>query len=140
MGEFSETFDADDKMRSKMGAYAGAISHFHIEDNFFIKPGVIFSYNQETIWLHLPVFVKYYVTDHLSLIAGPQGTFIVGMKTPYDTFGIDFGAGAAFDITDNIYLEARYNFELTNTRLNDVQAGAKSRYNTIFAGIGYKFL
>jgi opacity protein-like surface antigen len=140
LGEFTEEVSEDTKIRSKMGAYAGVTSHFYIEDNFFIKPAVIFSYVQETIWLHLPVFLKYYVTNHLSLVAGPQGTVTVGMKTPYNSFGLDFGAGAAFDITDNLYLQARYNFELTNSRLNNVEADRSSRYNTIFAGIGYKFL
>lgn len=138
MGEFTQESMEDDKLRSPSGFYAGVNSHFFIKEDLFIKPAVIFSYAQETVWLHLPLFVRYYVLDHLSLVGGPQGSIIVGMKTPYNTFGIDFGAGAAFDITNNLYIEARYNFELTGSRLNE--SDQSSRYNSIFAGIGYKFL
>lgn len=137
-GEFTEISPEDTKVRTPSGVYAGLNSHFFVKEDLFIKPAVIFSYTQETVWLHLPLLVKYYVLDHVSIVAGPQGTFIVGMKTPYNTFGVDFGAGAAFDITNNLYLEARYNFELTSSRLNE--GDRASRYNSIFAGIGYKFL
>lgn len=140
LGEFSAESSDDDMIRSSTGIYAGLNSQFYIKDNIFIRPSVIFSYNQETIWLHLPIFLKYYVTDNISLVGGPQGSIIVGMKTPYNTSGIDFAAGAAFDITDNFYIEARYNFELTNARLSDTEPERSSRYNSIFAGIGYKFL
>lgn len=140
LGEFTEVTTMDTKMRSTNGFYAGATSHFFIEQNIFIKPSITFSYNQETLWLHLPVHLKYYVTDHVSLIAGPQASVIVGMKTPYNSSGLDFGAGAAFDITNNLYLEARYNFEITSSRLNKIEPGRSSRYNSIFAGLGYKFL
>lgn len=140
MGEFTTESSEDDKIRSNNGIYGGLNSQFFIDQNIFIRPSIIFSYAQETIWLHLPVFLKYYITDHVSLLAGPQGSIIVGMKTPYHTSGIDFAAGAAFDITDNFYIEARYNFELTNSRLKDSEPSGNSRYNSIFAGIGYKFL
>lgn len=140
MGEFTAETSEDDKVRSPNGIYGGLNSQFYIKDNIFIRPSVIFSYTQETIWLHIPVFLKYYISDHVSLLAGPQASVIVGMKTPYNTSGLDFSAGAAYDITDNFYVEARYNFELTSTRLNDTEPERSSRYNSIFAGIGYKFL
>ncbi len=122
------------------GAYLGANAHFFIGEQFFIKPAVLFSYSQNTIWMHLPVMVKYYISNTISLVAGPQGSIIVGRKTPYNTFGFDFGAGAAFDFTDNLYIEARYNYEIPDSRLNNQEAPVSSRYNTIFVGIGYKFL
>lgn len=139
-GEFTEEFPNDLKVRSTQGSYAGINSQFYIEDKSFIKVDVILSFVQESFWLHLPVLYKYYITNQISLIAGPQLSVIVGQKTPYDSFGIDFGAGAAFDITDNIYLQAKYNFEVTNSRLQKAAIDTGSRYNTIFAGIGYRFL
>lgn len=140
MGEFSEEFPDDPKMRSTQGFYGGINAQFFIEDQSFIKADVLLSFVQDSFWLHLPVLYKYYITNHVSLVAGPQLSVIVGQKTPYNSFGIDFGAGAAFDITDNIYLQAKYNFELTNTRLQKAALDTGSRYNSIFAGIGYRFL
>lgn len=140
MGEFSEKFPDDPKMRSTQGFYAGINSQFYIEDKSFIKVDVILSFVQESFWLHLPVLYKYYIANQVSLIAGPQLSVIVGQKTPYNSFGIDFGAGAAFDITDNIYLQAKYNFELTNTRLQKAALDTGSRYSSLFVGIGYRFL
>lgn len=139
-GKFSEEFPNDPKVRSTQGFYGGINAQFYIEDKSFIKADVILSFVQESFWLHLPVLYKYYITNQVSLIAGPQLSVIVGQKTPYNSFGIDFGAGAAFDITDNIYLQAKYNFELTNTRLQKAALDTGSRYSTIFAGIGYRFL
>lgn len=140
MGEFTEEFPDDPKDRSTQGFYGGINSQFFLEDKSFIKVDVLLSFVQESFWLHLPVLYKHYITNQISLVAGPQLSVIVGQKTPYNSFGIDLGAGAAFDITDNIYLQAKYNFEITNTRLQKAALDTGSRHNTIFAGIGYRFL
>ena len=140
MGEFTEKFPNDPKNRSTQGFYGGINAQFFIEDQSFIKADVILSFIQDSYWLHLPVAYKHYITHHVSLLAGPQLSVIVGQKTPYNSFGIDFGAGVAVDITDNIYLQAKYNFEVTNTRLQKAAIDVGSRHNTIFAGIGYRFL
>ena len=140
MAEFTKEFPNDPKNRSTQGFYGGINAQFYIENKSFIKADVLLSFVQDSFWLHLPVLYKYYITNHLSLLAGPQLSVIVGQKTPYNSFGIDLGAGVAFDITDNIYLQAKYNFELTNTRLQKAEIDTGSRHNTIFAGIGYRFL
>jgi opacity protein-like surface antigen len=85
---------------------------------------------------------KYSVSEEFSILAGPQIGFASGDIPDVldDAFGDDFSSmnlqlaiGAAYDITENIFVQARYGFQL-NEHVDGIGA-----VNTINAGLGYKF-
>ena len=85
---------------------------------------------------------KINVANKISVFAGPQFGFLLdddadGIKK----FGIGLGAGLAFDITDDIFIDGRYVFGLNNrleeTNIEGVNVDAK--FNYIQIGLGYRF-
>ena len=133
MGDISENFS---------GFYVGAFADIGINEVFHIQPGVNYGNVEETSLLYIPIMAKYYIGDSgFSLQAGPQGTLILEESMEgLDNFGIDIAAGAAYDITENFFIEARYAFELTDRFSSDVDSDdAEYKINNLFVGVGYKF-
>ena len=138
---------------SATGVSFGISSNSQISDKFYIQPSVQFAIIEEENWLFVPVMLKYYVEDKFNIMAGPQGTFSFGDKQglPINTFGLDFGFGAGYDINNNFYLEARYAFELTNRTPDPVDIGLvvddpsfqsikmNTKVNSFHFTLGYRF-
>lgn len=67
---------------------------------------------------------KYYVVDKFNIQAGPQLNFpsnlddikkaIRDTEELLGTVGIEIGLGAGFDVIENLTVQARYSFELTD--------------------------
>ncbi|MGY5848114.1 outer membrane beta-barrel protein [Salegentibacter sp. HM20] len=124
------------------GFFAGANVHINLGQNFVAKPALLYSNTQDLSWLHLPVLIKYYITEQFNFLAGPQLTAIVEeVRGGMNSVGLDLGAGISFDITQNFFLEGRYNFEITDrfSGVSYMPSSISGRYNTFNIGIGYKF-
>jgi opacity protein-like surface antigen len=59
--------------------------------------------------------------------------------TPEDISSIEFdlGAGAGYDITENLFAEARYSFQINNSYTGSEDITVRGNYLTI--GLGYTF-
>ncbi|MCG8474178.1 MAG: PorT family protein, partial [Cytophagales bacterium] len=150
--------DADHKM--KIGFQAGAFAEFQFSDAFSIQPELLYSLEGaktkgegsvpvNASYLNIPVLVKYYITEGLSLQAGPQIGFLMGanmdgesdlgelgkVKDMYKStnFGLVFGAG--YDITENIGVDVRYNLGLTEVPEEEGEV----KTSNIIIGVSYKF-
>lgn len=116
------------------GFYIGGVVDIEVLGNLHIQPELLYGSAKDLSFVYLPVMVKYYVADKFNVQVGPQLNFssnlddikrairdteeLIGTNGNVDdvlkTFGIDLGIGAGFDVTDNLGIQARYSFELTD--------------------------
>ena len=109
-------------------------------------------------YINVPVMLKYYVTPKLSIDFGPQIGFNVYSKATYgqDKYGlnkketlcrkemtksVDFGLGLGltYNITENVFVQARYTLGLTNAFENKEPWGAKEKNGNAQISIGFRF-
>ena len=127
--------DKDADMR--MGATAGVLGQFKLGDKWAIQPEVLFNaqgskYKGDTqtqTWrfnyIAVPVMAQRYISEGLSIEAGPQLGILLSSKTKYggksynkkdnsETIEVALNAGVAYELTSiPIGFFARYSFGLT---------------------------
>jgi opacity protein-like surface antigen len=188
-----------DNSKSLFGANLGVFAEFKISDKFAVQPEILFSmqgakgsisetetsgsgafsitstFNAENKaalnYINIPIMAKFFVTEQLSLQAGPQIGFLMSLETTSETSGsttttfggnttttvatptsssssdksnsnsVDFGLnfGAGYDITENIFVEARYNLGLNNINKNTITGQSDIKNRVISVNLGYKF-
>lgn len=167
-------------LSSKTGFTIGVMGEIPIAKQLALQPEILYSqqgaeseYFSEQInnisyegtiklnYLNIPLMLKYFVADGLSLQAGPQIGFLLNSKNVYKdnffgyensdeldlsdyTHTLDFGVnlGVGYQFQDKIYVDARYNMSLS-----DVFEDGKSQnfinadmYNRVFQiTVGYFF-
>lgn len=116
--------------------HIGVVSEIIVNDNFSIQPELLFSgqgYSDEGFngysryklnYVNLPVMMKYYVADRLSIEAGPQLGVLVSGKHKTDLSNddvenlntVDFSvcAGAGYELESGVFFQLRYNLGITN--------------------------
>lgn len=142
-----EGFDGD----NLTSFHVGALVEINVFENFSVQPELMYSSQGTKVegaddfkldYISVPVLAKFYlISDKLSLEAGPQFSFLVNDSAPdiidqYEAKSFDFAAvgGLAFDLTNNIFLQARYVAGLTDTSKE-----AKVTNQVIQLSVGLKF-
>lgn len=93
----------------------------------------------------MPVLFKYKANEKFSLLAGPQFDFLLNEEDAegLKQLGVVIALGAAFDITENVIIDARYSFGLSNRIDGDLQdlegVDLKVNFNYFQVGLGYRF-
>jgi opacity protein-like surface antigen len=118
-------------------------------------------------YLNVPVLAKYYIADNFAVLAGPQFGILMSAKEDYDvsetisgvtdnysestdvkdfykTLSLSFNVGAAYSITENIFVDARYNLGLSSIAKDFTDEfgdsfSADIKNNVIQFSVGYKF-
>ena len=129
----------------KTGFAFGAFADYAVNDKFHVQAEALYSMegadDLKLDYLRIPVLAKYYVMDKLAIMAGPSFGFKIGdEKNSEKTKSMDLGlaAGAAYDITENIFVDLRYTIGMSD--IQDAGAGAKEVKTSNFQiGVGYKF-
>lgn len=139
----SNSFDG---MDSASGINFGVLADFEISESFSIQPEL--AYTTSSVddasydLFNVNAMARYHVSEEFSILAGPQLGFASGdIPDALDAvFGSDFSSmnlqlavGAAYNITENIFIQARYGFQL-NEHVDGIGA-----VNTLNAGAGYRF-
>lgn len=119
---------------SELGFYFGGGYNFEAGESFDIEPSVLISIVKDLTSLYIPVMAKYFVTEGLSIQAGPQVNYLLE-DVDDGAFGIDLAVGAGYQIDANWFVEARYGFEIS--RGGDF--GDALDINTLTFGAGYRF-
>lgn len=137
---FTGDLDSD----STTGFYVGGFLDFTVSENFHVQPEVLYSMegakDAKVNYVKVPIMAKYYLAETFNLQAGPYIGFKAGADSSVDDgvksmdFGI--GAGAGYDITENLFVDARYNVGLQN--ISEASA-LDIKTSTIQVGLGYKF-
>ena len=155
-GQFSGT--------SKVGFHVGGLAEIKFTDKLAIQPELLFStkganYNlmgsTSTVnlsYIDIPVMVKYFVIDKLSIEVGPQISLLTSAKRkdPSETVDIkeftnktDFGLniGAGYELKGGILLQARYYLGLSDLSKAepDGEVSYKDKNSGLFLSVGYKF-
>lgn len=141
----------DNAMR--YGLHIGILSEIIINDKISLQPELLYSaqgFKNETPgfyskskfdYILLPVLVKYYAAEKLSIEAGPQVGFLVnsinrdnnGNTDIKDQSIVDFGVnlGMSYDLSNGIFVSGRYNLGITNVN-NSKTSGAFNYTNSVF--------
>lgn len=119
-------------------------------------PGIVVAKGTyHTNYINVPVMLKYYVTPAVSIDFGPQVGFnvyskmtasgkagnieakqTVDLKDYTNTVDFGLGLGATYNLTDNAFVQARYNLGLTNVYNVD---DAKAKNGNLQIAFGMKF-
>jgi opacity protein-like surface antigen len=132
--------DAD----GKTGFAFGAFADYAVNDKFHVQAEALYSMEgadkYKLDYLRIPVLAKYYVMDKLAIMAGPSFGFKIADETNSEkTKSMDLGlaAGAAYDVTENIFVDLRYTAGMSD--IKDTSGGDAVKTTNFQIGVGYKF-
>ena len=131
------------------GFYVGILSEIELSDKFNLQPELLFAnYSQDganSSILFLPILAKFKANDELGLYAGPQVDFLLdeedadGLKR----VGVGIAIGASYDISEEIFIDTRYTFGVSDRLDGDLEGfegfDIKTRFNFFQVGLGYRF-
>lgn len=146
---------------ARYGLHIGLMSEIIVNDKVSIQPELMFSaqgykneipgtFSKEKFdYVILPVLLKYYVADNVSIEAGPQVGFLVNAKSRNNDgnaeiedqstidFAIDLGLG--YELKNGFFFQGRYCYGITNVNGAD-NADAFKYTNSVFQlSVGYMF-
>lgn len=157
------TGDDIDSPDSRTSFHVGAVVEFPLSDMFSIQAEALYSgkgfdfdfegpegdnAELQLDYIDVPILAKVYITEGLSIEAGPQISFLVNEEVdinPNSDSGdadmdeaesIDFGlaAGLTFQTNMGIFATGRYNIGLT-----DIYSDTDVKHSVFQIGLGYKF-
>lgn len=158
-GDGFASFEEDSNARTAY--HLGLVAEIPLSDRFSVQPEVLYSAQGFDIvqiedgqdveyrldYVTVPVLAKFYLTDGLSLVGGPQFGYLAeseikseGLETELDSenfnnFDMAVGLGAEYKF-NKFFLYGRYNAGLTDI-YEDERLNAKN--SVIQAGIGFMF-
>ncbi|MEM5566221.1 porin family protein [Psychroserpens sp. AS72] len=132
-----------DATDSETGFHIGAFADIGISDEFSVQPELTYSIAGDFSMFSVNAIAKYSVSEEFNIQLGPQVGFAGG--DAFDALGDDditslnlqLAAGAGYDINENIFVQARYGFQLNDHYTGD--GDFSWQVNTISLGVGYKF-
>lgn len=131
--------------------HAGLVTEIKVTDRFAVQPELLYStqgatyknalteFKNELGYLAIPVLAKVYLNKTISLEVGPQASFLLSEKNNVDikdsnTFDFSVNAGLGVKITENFFLQGRYNLGLT-----DVSKDAETKNSVVQVSAGFFF-
>ena len=125
---------------SASGFSAGLTYEVPLSGALSIRPELQFmsisSEGESTSFMMLPAAFMYNIDETFFLQFGPSFKYhLEDSDEAYKNFTVDGLVGAAYSFTDNIYLQARYYLQLTNS----LDADYTWKYNTLSLSVGYNF-
>ncbi|WP_433833338.1 porin family protein [Flavobacterium anhuiense] len=116
VGIFSEI-----KPVEKFGIQPELLYSTHKLENKFAKDGIAYDNDIKMSYLNLPILAKYFVTQELTVQAGPQIGFLMhaeenGVNITDHIKTIDFGLnfGVGYNFLEVCFVDLRYNLGLSN--------------------------
>lgn len=146
---------------SIVGVQVGGFGEVKVNDKFAIQPEVLFSTEGSELksegeevtfnlsYINVPVMVKFYPAPKFNIQAGPQVGLLVAakgkyqgvkedIKDGYKTANFGLNLGAAYEFTKKCFVDARYNFGLSNI-MDNTEEGVKNKGAVLSFAVGYKF-
>jgi opacity protein-like surface antigen len=145
--------------KNKVGFAIGGFAEIKVSDKFAVQPELMYSLqgakydggSAELNYINIPVMAKYFVTEEISLQAGPQLGILMSATAKSDgggssdfkdqTKAIDFGLnfGAGYNIGEDMMIDLRYNLGLSQIEKELASGQTASKNAVIQLGFGYKF-
>lgn len=146
---------------SIVGVQVGGFAEVNLNEKFAIQPEVLFSTEGSELkaegeevtfnlsYINVPVMLKFYPAPKFNLQAGPQVGLLVAakgkyqgvkedIKDGYKTANFGLNLGAAYEFTEKCFVDARYNFGLSNI-MDNTEDGTKNKGVVLSLAVGYKF-
>ncbi len=149
--------DIEEDMAFRTSIHIGFLAEVIISDKASFQPELLYSgqgyVGEETKkkfnYINVPLLLKYYVADNISIEAGPQVGFLINSiergnngNTDFEDQNIvDFGVnlGLGYEFPSGIFFQGRYNLGLTNINGSD-NSDKLSYSNSVFQiSVGYMF-
>ena len=145
----------------KPAMHVGALAEITVSDSFSIQPELLYSMQgsqdsddsnlkNNNHYITLPVMVKYFINETISIDAGPQVGYLVFAKASngwqewldnkdqLNTFDYGFNIGASYEMDNGMNINIRYNYNFANIyKSNDLDL--KANNTVIQISLGYKF-
>ncbi len=131
---------------SETGFHIGVFTELGLSDDFSIQPELTYAMAGDVSMIALNAIAKYHVSEEFNIQLGPQIGFAGGddiddieefLGDDFTKLNIQLAVGVGYDITEDIFAQARYGFQLNDHFTGDGDFGIK--INTITVGVGYKF-
>lgn len=176
-GDFSEQFDG------RTGIHLGVLAELPLLKRIALQPEILYSSQgakrdmrpgdgplvvSKINYITVPVMAKYYISDKLSIMAGPQFGFLVSAKNEstgsglengntatteedtkdaINTLELGVGVGLEYRLPFNLFLQARYIVGLSNVNDDSVSevlgsfyfANVESRNRVFQLSAGFSF-
>lgn len=143
----------------KTGFYIGALLDIEATDKLHIQPELTYGSAGNLSFVYLPVLAKYYITEGLNVQAGPQFVFssklddikqaiqtvegVLGVNNNLDdvlnTVGMELGFGVGYDISENLMIQVKYAFALTDWYSGPLGRSLGVNSYTLNIGVAYFF-
>ncbi len=131
--------------------HAGFVAEIKIIDKFSLQPELLYTtqgatykdvlgdVKKEVGYIAIPVLLKIYLGDKISLELGPQASFLLSEKNKFyvtnpKTYDFSVAGGLGLKLTKNIFLQGRYVLGLT-----DATKEAKVRNSVVQVSAGIMF-
>src|SRR5690606_25716845 len=143
---------------SRTGLHIGALAEFKLTEQFAIQPELLYSmqgakeedfgeeYDTNLDYLNIPIMAKYYITENLTVEAGPQIGFLMSAESDGEDIkdgmnSMDFGinGGVGYQLPMGLFFQARYYAGLSNTYDGEGSDDFKMPNNVFQLSVGYKF-
>lgn len=164
------TLSGDVECDAKMGYSVGLTTNYMFNDKWgvgldaiyqtqgcSVDMGSTYEYSRTNLhYLNVPIMANYQIVDGLSIKAGVQPGFLLGVNSAYkldggdretsdmasaedsgyEVFDLSIPVGLAYNITDNVYVDARYNIGVTSISKDD----NSDLFNNAFVlSVGFRF-
>ncbi len=160
--------DDTDELDMRTSFHVGVFSELSYSEKFSLQPELIYSSQGAKMsdegfdvsiklsYINLPIIAKYYLTEGLSLEAGPQFGLLLSAKVESEfdgeseeedikdelnnfDFGINFGAG--YKLENGLSFTARYNYGFSNLADSDSEDLYDTNINNgvIQLSVGFNF-
>lgn len=150
----------------------GLLAEIPVSDKFSVQPEVLYSgqgfdlesksnardAEYQLDYINIPVLAKYYLTDGLSLEAGPQVGFLVNSEIDTNPRGdggdvplnedqfnkvdLSLALGASYKFRGGFFVNARYNFGLSDVyddSFSNFFSNSDVKHSVLQGGIGFMF-
>lgn len=145
----------------KGAMHVGAVAEIAVSDLFSIQPELLYSmqgsqdsddssFKNNNHYITVPVMIKYFINETMSIDAGPQIGYLVFAKTSngweewvdtkdqLNAFDYGFNIGASYEMDNGMNINIRYNYNFANIyKSNDFDL--KANNTVIQISLGYKF-
>lgn len=143
------------------GFFLGVAVDIPATESLHIQPELIYGSAGDLGFVMLPVMAKFYAADKFYLQGGPQLSFSTTLndikgkvrsvievidedyngtiESLLKNAGLDLGFGAGYEVNENLAIQARYSFEVSNRYDGPASGLFKLRAQQLTAGVVYMF-